>query len=53
MMNSDSARYRSQGICPSISQIVLVNFLKISLIIKCPEEILIKLVIVLKISKSR
>jgi hypothetical protein len=38
----------------SISQIVLRNFIKISLIIKeCPEEILIKLAIVLKISKLR
>jgi hypothetical protein len=35
------------------SQIVLKNFLKISLIIKeCHEEILIKLAIVQKISKS-
>jgi hypothetical protein len=39
---------------PPISQIVLKNFIKISLIIKiCPEEILIKLAIVLKISESR
>jgi hypothetical protein len=37
----------------SISQIVLMNFIKISLIIKeCPGEILIKLAIVLKTSKS-
>jgi hypothetical protein len=51
--NSDSARHRSQDICPSIFQIVLKNFIKISLIIKeCPEEILIKLAIALKISKS-
>jgi len=36
-----------------ISQIVLKKFVKISLIIKeCPEEILIKLAIVLKILKS-
>jgi hypothetical protein len=50
---SDSARHWSQDICPPISQIVLKNFIKISLIIKeCPEEILIKLAIVLKISKS-
>jgi hypothetical protein len=35
------------------SQIVLKNFIKIGLIIKeCPAEILIKLAIVLKISKS-
>ena len=39
----DSARHRSQDICPPISQIVLKNFIKMSLIIKeCPEEILIK-----------
>ena len=50
---SDSARHRSLDICPPISQIVLKNFIKISLIIKeCPEEILINLAIVLKISKS-
>jgi hypothetical protein len=43
-VNSDSARHRSQDICPLISQIVLKNFIKISLIVKeCPEEILIKL----------
>jgi hypothetical protein len=37
----------------SISQIVLMNFIKISLIIKeRPGEILIKLAIVLKTSKS-
>jgi hypothetical protein len=43
----------SQDICPPISQIVLKNFIKISLIIKeCAEGILIKLAIVLKISKS-
>jgi hypothetical protein len=37
-------------ICPPISQIVLKNFKKISWIIKeCPEEILIKLAIILKI----
>ena len=36
-----------------ISQMVLKNFIKNSLIFKeCPEEILIKMVIVLKISKS-
>ena len=51
--NSVLARQRSQDICPPISQIVLKNFIKISLIIKeCPEGILIKLAIVLKISKS-
>ena len=45
----DSARHRSQDIC----QIVLNTFIKISLIIKeCPEENLIKLAIVLTISKS-
>ena len=50
---SDSARHRSRDICPPISQIVLKNFIKIHLIIKeCPGEILIKLTIVLKISKS-
>jgi hypothetical protein len=50
---SDSARHPSQDISPPISQIVLKNFIKISLIIKeFPEEILIKLAIVLKISKS-
>jgi len=50
---SDSARHRSQDICPPISQIVLKNFIKISSIIKeCAEEIFIKLAIVLKISKS-
>jgi hypothetical protein len=40
----------SQNICPAaaISQIVLKNFIKINLIIKeCPEEIWIKLAIVL------
>ena len=51
-MCSDSARHRSQDICPPISQIVLKNFMKISLIIECPEEILIELAIVLKISKT-
>ena len=52
-VNSDSCRHRSQDICPPISQIVLKNFVKISLIItECAEEILIKLEIVLKISKS-
>ena len=50
---SDSARHRSRDICPPTSQIVLKSFIKISLIIKeCPGEILIKLTIVLKISKS-
>jgi len=39
---SDLAKHRSQDISPPISQIVLKNFIKISLIIKeCPEEILI------------
>ena len=38
---------------PPISQIVLKNFTKMSWIIKgCPEEILIKLAIVLKIPRS-
>ena len=51
--DSDSSRHRSQVICLHISQTVLKNFINISLIIKeCPEEILIKLAIVLKISKS-
>jgi hypothetical protein len=37
----------------AISQIVMKNFIKFCLIIKeCPEEILMKLAIVLKISKS-
>ena len=50
---SDSVRHRSQDICPSISQMVLKNFIRISLNIKeCPEEILIQLATVLKISKS-
>jgi hypothetical protein len=50
---SDSAKRRSQDICPPISQVVLKNFIKMSLIIKeCLEEILIKLAIVLKILKS-
>jgi hypothetical protein len=49
----DSVRHLSQDICPPISQIVLKNFIKNSFIIKeCPEEILINLAIVLKISKS-
>ena len=40
---SDSARHQSQDICPPISQNVLKNFIKISLIIKeCPVEILRK-----------
>ena len=40
-------------ICLPVSQIVLKNFIKICLITKeCHEEILIKLVIVLKNSKS-
>jgi hypothetical protein len=50
---SDSARHQSQDICPPFSQIVLKNFIKVSLIIKeCLDEILIKLAIALKISKS-
>ena len=50
---SDLARHPSQDICPHIPQIVLKIFIIISLIIKeCPDEILIKLAIVLKISKS-
>jgi hypothetical protein len=49
----DSARHLPPDICPLISRIVLKNFIKNSLIIKeCPEEILIKLAIVLKISRS-
>jgi hypothetical protein len=53
MLCSDSARHRSRDICPSISQIILKKFIIISLIIKdCPEEILIRLAIVLKIPKS-
>jgi hypothetical protein len=41
---SDSARHRFQDICPPIFQIVLKNFINISLIIQeCSEEILIKL----------
>jgi hypothetical protein len=48
----DSARHWFQDICPPISQTVLKNFIKISLIIECPEEILIELLIVLKISKT-
>ena len=52
-ITSDSARHRYQDICPPIFQIVLKNFIKISLIVKeCPEEVLIKLAIVLKITKS-
>ena len=40
-------------ICPPISQLVLKNLIKMSLIIKeCPEEIVINMAIVLKISKS-
>ena len=53
IFHSDSTRHLSPDICPPISKIVLKNFIKISLIIKeCPDEILIKLAIVLKISKS-
>jgi hypothetical protein len=49
----DSAMHRSRDICTPISQIVVKNFIKINIIIKeCPEESLIKLAIVLKISKS-
>ena len=49
----DSVRHQSEDIRPPISQIFLKNFIKISLIIKeCPEEIWIKVAIVLKISKS-
>jgi hypothetical protein len=45
--------HSDSDICPPISKIVLKNFIKISLIIKeCPDEILMKLAIVLKISKS-
>ena len=51
---NDSARHRYQDICPPIFQIVMKNVIKISLIIfkECREEILIKLAIILKISKS-
>jgi hypothetical protein len=53
IFHSNSTRHLSPDICPPISKIVLKNFIKISLIIKeCPDEILIKLAIVLKISKS-
>jgi len=53
VLNSDSTRRGSQDICPPISQIKIKNFTKICLIIKkCPEDVLIKLPIVLKISKS-
>ena len=53
MYCSDSDRHWSQDICPPNSQIVQKNFIKVTLIIKeCPEEILIKLTIVLKISMS-
>ena len=46
ILSIDSARHRSQDIYLPISQIVLKNFIKISLIIKeCLEEILIKLAI--------
>jgi hypothetical protein len=46
---SDSASHQSQDICPPISQIVLKNFIKISLIFKeCHEDIFIKLAIVLE-----
>ena len=45
--SNDSTRHQSKNICPPISQILLKNFIKISLIIKeCPEEIMIKLEIV-------
>jgi hypothetical protein len=51
---TDETFNRSQDICPPISQIVLKNFTKICLLIKeCPEEILIKLAFVLKISKLK
>ena len=46
ILSIDSARHRSRDIYLPISQIVLKNFIKISLIIKeCLEEILIKLAI--------
>ena len=48
---NNSARHRSQDICPPISQIVL-KYKNQFIIKECPEEILIKLAIVLKISKS-
>jgi hypothetical protein len=48
--NTDRTQWFSKA---PISQIVLKNFIIISLIIKeCHEDILIKLAIVLKISKS-
>jgi hypothetical protein len=49
---SDSARHRSQDICPPISENILKNCIKICLIKEYPEEILVKWAIVLKISKS-
>ena len=56
LQSSDSPRHRSQDICPLISQIVLKNLIRmkisLSIIKECPEEILIKLAIFLKISKS-
>jgi hypothetical protein len=51
IIHSDSARHRALDICPPNSQIFLKNVIDISLIIKeCPEEILIKLAVVLKSS---
>ena len=52
-LGNDSARHWSQDNYTPISQIVLKNFIKISLIIKeCTEEIWLKQAIVLKILKS-
>ena len=52
-LSSDSARHWSQDILPTFFLNCPEELIKISLIIKeCPEEILIKLAIVLKISKS-
>jgi hypothetical protein len=39
---SDSARHRSQDICPPISENILKNCIKICLIKEYPEEILVK-----------
>jgi hypothetical protein len=63
IFSSGSARHWSRDICMPVSQIVQKNFIKIRFIKECPEEILmklaivpdeiyIKLEIVLKISKS-
>ena len=52
IFSSGSARHRSRDICLPVSQIVQKNFIKIRFIKECPEEILMKLAIVLKISNS-